>query len=350
VFAFALSDEERLIQETARRFARDRLQPRLRAHERARGVSRELVGEFAGLGLDAVDLPARYGGQGLGAFANALVLEELAAVDPGAALALDAAGLALQPLAEGGLERLVAELRDEPGRRGVVIDDVDGRFRVADGRVAGEAAWIPADEVALAVIFQPGRAFVVREGWRLEPVRACGLEAAGASRLVLDAASIAATLDDPPALARARARIQTSVGALLVGAARGAHEYAMRYATERTAFGRPIAHHQALAFLIADLATAIDVARVMVWQAAAAIERGETAEWEAAAAFAEAAEQALFVGPNAVQILGGHGFMKDHPVEKWMRDIRTLAQLAGGRDEAELAAAALAPGHEVRFA
>jgi alkylation response protein AidB-like acyl-CoA dehydrogenase len=113
----------------------------------------------------------------------------------------------------------------------------------------------------------------------------------------------------------------------------------MRYATERTAFGRPIAHHQALAFLIADMAIAVATARLAVWRAAVAIDRGDSGEWEAAAALAETAEQALFVGPNAVQLLGGHGFMKDHPVEKWMRDIRTLAQLGGGRDGAELAAA-----------
>src|SRR5207249_8927579 len=174
----------------------------------------------------------------------------------------------------------------------------------------------------------------------------CGLEAAGASRLVLEDVPVAATIDDPRALARARARIRTEIAALLVGAARGAHRYALRYATERTAFGRPIAHHQALAFLIADLATAVDAARLAVWRAAAGLDRGESAEWEAACALAEAAEQALLVGPSAVQILGGHGFMKDHPVEKWMRDIRTLAGLAGGRDAAEVAAAALAPEHE----
>src|SRR5690349_8778054 len=85
VFSFALSDEERLIQETARRFARDRLLPGLRAHERARGVPTALVSEFAGLGLGGEEIPA---------FARVLVLEELAAVDPGAALALDGAGLA----------------------------------------------------------------------------------------------------------------------------------------------------------------------------------------------------------------------------------------------------------------
>src|SRR5206468_12460790 len=100
---------------------------------------------------------------------------------------------------------------------------------------------------------------------------------------------------------------------------------------------------------IADLAIAVDAARLAVWRAAAALDRGETAEWEAATALAEAAEQALFVGPSAVQILGGHGFMKDHPVEKWMRDIRTLASLGGGREGAEIRLAAMASGHDVGF-
>jgi len=338
VFAFALSDEERLIQDTARRFARDRLLPGLRAHERARGVPRELARAFAGLGLDAAEI---------GTFARALVLEELAAVDPSAALALDGLGPARDVLLEGGLGGLLTALAQEPGCRGVVIDDVETHFHARDGQLAGAHPWVPADTLAVLVVLQPGRAFVVREGWRLTPIATCGLEAAGGSRIVLDGAPIAATVDDARALARGRARLQTSVAALLVGAARGAHQYAMHYATERTAFGRPIAHHQALAFLIADLATAVDVARLALWHAAAALDRGQTGEWEATSALAEAAEQALFVGPNAVQILGGHGFMKDHPVEKWMRDIRTLAQMAGGRDEAELAAAGLAPEHDV---
>jgi len=347
MLALALSDEERLIQETARRFAEDRLLAGLRAHERARGVPPEIAAEFTALGLDAVELPARLGGQGLGAFARAIVLEELAAVDPGAAVALDGVGLALPLLVEGGLEDLVAEVRREPGLRGIVIEDVDAHFRLAQGRIEGEHPWVPADGAAVACVFQGTRAVVVRDGLALTPLRACGLEAAGAARLVLARAPVAAIVEDAAAVACARARIRTAVAALLVGAARGALRYATRYATERTAFGRPIAHHQALAFLIADLATAVDAARLAVWQAAVALDRGETAEWEAASALAEAAEQALAVGPNAVQILGGHGFMKDHPVEKWMRDIRTLAQLVGGRDEAELAAAGLAPEHEV---
>ncbi|TMB48907.1 MAG: acyl-CoA dehydrogenase family protein, partial [Deltaproteobacteria bacterium] len=219
VFTFALSEEERLIQETARRFARDRLRPALRTHERARGVPGALAAEFAALGLDAVDVPAGAGGQGLGAFAKSLVLEELAAVDPGAALALDGAGLALPTLAEGGLQALIGELRREPGRRGVVIEDVEGRLGVRDGRLVGEHPWVAADAVAVAVVFHAAQAFVVREGFGLAPIAACGLEAAGAARLIFDHAPIAATLEEPHALARARARTRTAVAALLVGAA-----------------------------------------------------------------------------------------------------------------------------------
>jgi len=323
-FTLALSDEERLVQETARRFAEERLLPRVRAHEQARGVAPELVREFAALGLAGAEA---------GAFVRALVLEELAAVDPGAAVALDGAGPAgavLGRAAEGA------------GFRAVVVADVEEHFRFRDGALDGDHPWVPADRIDAAVVLQGDRGWIVRAGWQLTAVKPCGLEAAGASRFVLVGAPIASRVEDP----RLRAHLRTWVAALLVGAARGAHRYAMRYAMERTAFGRPIAHHQALAFLIADLAIAVDVARLAVWRAAAALDRGEPAEWEAASALVEAAEQALFVGPNAVQILGGHGFMKDHPVEKWMRDIRTLAGLAGGRDAAEFTTAALAPEHE----
>src|SRR5439155_14464001 len=136
--------------------------PALRARERARGVPRELVGEFAALGLTA--------GEDVGALARVLVLEERAAVDPGAGLALDAGGLA-QPLLDA------AGLGAARGR-GVVIEDVEGRFHARDGRLAGEHPWVPADEIAVAVVLHPERALIVREGWRLTPIAACGLQAA----------------------------------------------------------------------------------------------------------------------------------------------------------------------------
>jgi acyl-CoA dehydrogenase len=97
-------------------------------------------------------------------------------------------------------------------------------------------------------------------------------------------------------------------------------KYSRQYALARRAFGRPIAHHQALAFLIADMASAVEMARALAWEAAWRLDAGHDAREPCASAFLEASEQAMFVTPNGVQILGGHGFMQDYPVEKLMRE------------------------------
>jgi alkylation response protein AidB-like acyl-CoA dehydrogenase len=346
MFELELSAEERLIQETARRFAAERLAARLRDHERARGLSSGFVQEFSTLGLAAVDRPAAVGGQGLSTFCKVLVLEELGAVDAGAALALDPIGLAAYALLETPSQPAALDLL----RRAApvcAIDDAEACLRVDDRVASGVFAWVPAEEIAGVVILREKRAWVVTEGIELARVQPCGLEAAGASELRLNRVPIAFSIDDGDAVDRARARMRLHVAALLVGVARAACTYATRYAAERTAFGRPIAHHQALAFLLVDMATAVDAARMAVWRAAAAIDHGAESAWAGASAFAEAAEQALFVAPSAVQVLGGHGFMKDYPVEKYMRDARTLAQLAGGRDRCELEAAAVVVDHDL---
>ena len=347
MFELGLSDEGQLVQDTARRFATQRLAPRLREHERARGVEAPLVEEFSRLGLATIDLPVALGGQGHGSSFKVLVLEELATVDAGAALALDRLGLAAYALAELGADAEIANSVRRAEFRAGAVEDVEGRLTMTDGTLSGSIPWVAADHLDAAVVLREHDALLVYESIALSPVRVCGLEAAGASELRLREAPIARRIEDGVVLSRIRSRMRLHVAALLVGAARGAAAYATRYATERTAFGRPIAHHQALAFLLVDMATAVDVARVALWRAAATIDRGSDARWEAASALAEAAEQALFVAPSAVQVLGGHGFMKDHPVEKYMRDIRTLAQLVGGRDQAELAAAELVASHEV---
>ncbi len=119
---------------------------------------------------------------------------------------------------------------------------------------------------------------------------------------------------------------------LLVGVMRAAAETSRAYALERVAFGRPIAHHQSLAFLIADLASALEGSRLLLWEASWRLDAGRAASEACATAFLESAEQAMFVTPNALQILGGHGFMQDYPLEKWMREARALGLLFGGVD------------------
>lgn len=337
MFEFALSEEENIIVASARRFAETELGPFVREHEAAREVRAQAWMQYVQTGFDASEI-AGDPDTGISLFARLLILEELAAVDAGAAFALDRYGFARHFLALSGSALLLGDLNDNGHGRGAVIVDEEKRFDFGEGKLSGQHPWIPADTLSLLVVVQPEAAYVVTEGFALEQVRPCGLDAAGGSQLVLDGARVTAVIEDPQIIAQALAHCRLGAAALLTGAARGAFEYAKDYACEREAFGRPIAHHQGLAFLISELSIAVSAARACLWRAAAD-EGSPDFGILAANAFSEAAEQALHVGPNAVQILGAHGFVRDFPVEKWMRDIRTLCQLFGGRDGAEWAAA-----------
>ena len=336
-----LDADEEMIRDTARAFAQERLVPAMRVHERLGGVDVELVRAYRALGFAAMEAPATAGGQDASPLARALVLEELGAGDAGAAFALEGAGPAVQALVELREAALLRDVLMRPELRVGLVFDGEGRLSLTSRTVSGTYPWVtvPASGCVAIVVVQGDRMALVRDGIALAPVAPCGLAAAGACQLDFTAAPVVAMTSDGGAVARAHAHARRFVAALLVGVARAATEYAMRYAQDRVAFGRPIAHHQGLAFLLADMATGVEAARLALWRAAAG--RDDDGGAHAAAwALAEAAEQALFVGPSAVQMLGGHGFMKDHPVEKWMRDIRTLALLHGGRDAAELETAA----------
>ena len=338
VIDFALGDELELVRDTARAFADDHLRPGERACEAARGVPEAVRRAFAEIGLAALELPESLGGAGLGALARVLVLEELAAGDAGAALALDPWGPALYPLArlggEDALRELALPLLGRPGARAVLVWNAARHLAVAGGRARGRVPWVPADRVDLLVALDAGGAFAVAEGIACEPLRGAGLRAAGAAELRLDGAPVCGSWRDAAGAREALARARLHAAALLVGVMRASADFSRRYALQRVAFGKPIAHHQALAFLIADMASAVDAARLLVWDAAWRLERGHEAGEACATAFAEAAEQAMFVTPSGLQILGGHGFMQDYPVEKHMREARALGLLLGGADAA----------------
>jgi alkylation response protein AidB-like acyl-CoA dehydrogenase len=333
---FELPPELELLRDTVRAFAEAELRPRERDHERERKLSPEALARAREIGLAGLELPESLGGAGLGALAKVLVQEELGACDAGAATALDPLGPALYALAElGGPDVLLAHalplLAQGDARALLVVHDaLDPGARALTLSVP----WVPADRADLVVVLGRRGAVAVREGIALERLRGAGLRAAGASALELAGAPIALRFADPAGARRALARARLSIAALLVGVMRASAEYSRAYAQQREAFGRPIAHHQALAFLIADMASAVDGARALVHDAALLVDRGADAFEAAASAFVEAAEQAMFVTPNGVQILGGHGFMQDYPVEKWMREARALGLLAAGVDAA----------------
>ena len=338
VIDFRIDAELELVRDTARHFAEAELAPREREHEAARGIDPAVVRAFAEIGLAAVEWPESLGGAGLGALARAVVSEELAAADAGAALALDPLGPAFYALAEAGeaaaLQAHAAPLLAREGARAVLVWNGAGEVALRDGRADGVVPWVPADRADRVVLLDADSVAVVDAGIALTPLRGAGLRAAGASELRLAAAPVRDWWVHPVGARRALARARLHAAALLVGVMRAAAEFSRRYALSRVAFGKPIAHHQALAFLITDMAAAVEGTRLLVHEAAVRLDRGADATEACATAFVEAAEQAMFVAPNAVQILGGHGFMQDYPVEKWMREARALGLGLGGVDAA----------------
>lgn len=335
---FTLDPELELLRDTARSFAQQRLRPHDRAFETARDVDAATRSAFAEIGLAAVEWPESLGGAGLGAFAASLVLEELGAADAGAALALDPLGSAFYALAECGdaaaLQTIARPLLDRGGARVVLGWNGGGRVALQNGNATGVLPWVPADRVDLLVLLDGDAIAVIDEGIQLTSLRGAGLRAAGASELRLDQAPVRAWWVNPLGARRALARARLHAASLLIGVMRAAAEYSRDYALQRVAFGKPIAHHQALAFLIVEMAMAIEGSRLLVHEAAVRVDRGDDAGEACATAFLEAAEQAMFVTPSGVQILGGHGFMQDYPVEKWMREARALGLLFGGVDAA----------------
>jgi hypothetical protein len=124
------------------------------------------------------------------------------------------------------------------------------------------------------------------------------------------------------------------IAAWCLGIGRGALEEALAYAQERTAFGRPIAELQAIQFMLADMATRLDAARLLLYRAAHLRQAGQPCRAEASMAKLTASEAAMFATTKAVQIFGGYGYMRDYPVERYMRDAK-LGEIGEGTSEVQ---------------
>jgi alkylation response protein AidB-like acyl-CoA dehydrogenase len=293
------------------------------------------------MGYERLELPEQLGGAGLGMLSRVLANIALARTDAGAAVALDRLGPALYPLLEFGGEAALGQfatpLLDQPGARAVLVIEAEDRTMKAGDAIEGAVAWAPTDRADLVVGLGPASAWVLEGAASATRVRGAALHAAGASRIAFSG-RVAAAWNGEDAAQRALARTRLATAALMIGVMEDAAEFSREYAQGRVAFGQPIAHHQGLAFLIVEMFSAVAQARLLVEDAARRIDRGDAAVQASAAAFVDAVEASRFVGPNGVQILGGHGFMRDYPVEKAMRDVRALGLLAGGvhraKDEA----------------
>jgi len=379
--SFALEEEQRLIQETVRKFAAEELRPHLRDLERAGTLPPALRQRFHELGLGLVDAPEALGGLGAGLVTAAIVHEELAFGDPGAAVALFAphlAGQALLALGDeaqqqtwlglfadtAGHQRLGAlaycEL-DGPVEGFATTARSDGEHWILDGNKSYVVNGATADVLVVfaqldGISGRPGAAaFVVGRGTAgvtagarhqllgLETVEACSLVFTGCR--IPNSQRLVGGSDFEAATQRLFARLSLIHAARQVGLARASYEAALAYTQERTAFGKPVAHFQAIAFTLADMHMDVEAARWLTWQAATRLDHGETLLCHEAAAHAN--EAAWRVADHGVQLLGGAGYVKDHPVEKWLRDTKALALFGPPSEHHALQIASAELGHAV---
>lgn len=370
--SFEMTEDQKLLKETVAAFAVEQIRPLAREADESGQVPDSLVAKVWELGLVASAIPEAFGGFGdaRSALTGAIVLEELGYGDLSIALHVLAPRLLIYPLLDHGTEaqkkRLLPSFTQASFRAATaaVIEpsmhfDLSALGTTAapdqDGfLLSGRKAFVPladACEVLLVYARRADRpagntplegygavdAFLVERGMPgltvSPPEKNMGIKALRSHELTLAQVRVAADARLGGAegidFARLMNRSRVALGALAVGVARSAYDYAREYAKERKAFGVAIAQKQAIAFMLAEMAIEIDATRLLVWEAAWRLDRGEHATRECYLAKHYAASMALKVADNAVQVLGGHGYIRDHPVELWLRNARGFAAFEG---------------------
>ena len=355
-----LTEEQEEIRRTCRDFAAREIRPISLQVDAADGeVPLDVWRKAASLGLTSFMLPSEYGGGGMTDCLTAcLVQEELSHGCAGIGNLLTSGGFFAEPVLALGdraqkrrwIEPLTGE--DPPFTALALTEPQSGsdaasirtRARRVDGGyvLSGQKAWISNGGMArFYVVFatvKPGSghhgitAFVLENGdpgfTCCPPVRKMGQRAIPNTELFLDDVLVGEDrrLGEEGlgfrGLMETFDRSRVTLAASAVGLARAALEFAVEYAKQREQFGRPIAEHQAVAFRLADMAVRMDASRLLTWRAAVMLDRGERATTEAAMAKLHASETAMYCTWAAVQTLGGWGYSREYPVEKWMRDAK----------------------------
>jgi acyl-CoA dehydrogenase len=365
--SFALTDEQKALRGLAREFAEKEIRPKAAEYDEHQTHPADVIAKAHEVGLMNVHVPEEYGGLGLPAFDGMLIGEELNWGCSGMATSICANMLGAGPVILAGSHEQKAQwltpLLEEPllcsfglsepeAGSDVVKLKTTAERRGDEYVLNGSKTFISnAGHAAWTVIFaktdsKSGHrgmsAFIVpmnTPGVELEQhLDKMGQRATDTSAFALNDVVVPAenrigeegegfkiamrTLDFT--------RPGTAAGA--VGVAQAAYEYAVDYAKQRVTFDVPIAMHQGVSFMIADMATEIEAARLLVWQAAWLHDQGERATLQSSFAKRFAADTAMKVTTDAVQIFGGYGYMKEYPVEKLMRDAK-LFQIYEGTSQ-----------------
>jgi butyryl-CoA dehydrogenase len=362
----ALSEEEQMFREAVRDFAEQEVRPRVAAMERAAAMDATLIPRLFELGVMGIEVPEALGGAGGGLFMTTIAVEEISAVDASAAILVDVQNtLVIEPLVQWAsteqqaryLPRLATDLigayalsEPESGSDAFGLQTKATPAPAGGGWILnGRKLWITnGAEAGVYLVFANTdfakgykgiTAFIVERGFPGFAVGKkedkLGIRASSTTELILDACEVPAANVLGEVGKGYKVAIETlntgriGIGAQMIGVARGALTAALTYVKERKQFGKPIAEFQGLQFQLAQAATELEAARLMVYNAARMKDAGQEYTLNAAQAKLFASQVAERVTSLCVELLGGYGYTKEYPVEKFYRDAKIGAIYEG---------------------
>ncbi|MGB3482362.1 MAG: acyl-CoA dehydrogenase family protein [Mycobacterium sp.] len=360
-FDLTPDDDQKMIVETVNEFAEEILRPAARDADEAATYPKDLLTRAAELGVTAISIPEDFDGIAAhrSTVTNALIAEALAYGDMGLALPILAPGGVASALTHWGSADQQATYLNEFAGENVpqaclAIAEPQPLFdptalkttavRTPSGyRIDGVKSLVPAAAdaelfIVAAQLNGKPALFIVEastKGVTVTPDPSMGIRAAALGKVELDKVLVplSARLGEDDAsdadYSEAIALSRLGWAALAVGTSHAVLDYVVPYVKERQAFGEPIARRQSVAFMCANIAIELDGLRLIAWRGAARAEQGLPFAREAALAKRFGAEKAMQIGLDGVQLLGGHGYTKEHPVERWYRDLRAIGVAEG---------------------
>lgn len=361
-FDVTLSEEQEMLKDTLRRFTEEAVRPVAEQADTDSRVPEEFLEFVHEMGVAAMPIPESLGGAGeaRSPMTTAIVAEELSRGDMGLAYAALSPAAVAHALVDHGTEaQRRAHLPRFAGEKFVAAAfalaeptpafdalELETRAKKSGGEyvLRGTKTLVAMGEraelflVAASIDGRQPALFLVERGapgLTITPEPAMGLRSAAPCRLTLEDVRVPrdALLGGAPDAVDYGALVdnaRVAWGAMAVGTAQGMLDYAIPYCNDRQAFGEAISHRQSVAFMIADIAVELEGMRLLVWRAASRAEAGQSFRREAHLARLQCTDKGMKIGTDGVQLLGGHGFVKDHPVEMWYRHLRGAGVMEGG--------------------
>jgi alkylation response protein AidB-like acyl-CoA dehydrogenase len=359
VFDLTPTEDESMLLEVVRELADELLRPAAAAADDACAAPDEVLAAAQEVGLPGLGVPEELGGimEERSAMAGTLVAEALAHGDMGLAVATLAPGAVATAIGLWGTEAqqqtyLPAFTGDDVPVAALTLAEPtvlfdpfalattalrDGDGFVLDGVKSAVVRGADAELFVVAAMLDGTPALFLVEsgtaGLEVEADPSMGIRAAALSRLHLTGVRVGADalLGDAEGIAYAECVRLSRLAwcALAVGTGQAVLDYVKDYVNGREAFGEPISHRQSVAFMVADIAIEVQAMRLLTWKAASRATRGEDFAREVGLARQLCTEKGMRIGLDGVQLLGGHGFVKEHPVERWYRDLRAVGVMEG---------------------